>query len=163
MAEQPIATAQPVAAGELQAATEVPVFKAATVAQQPEPERKIVSFDRTAREEATVQREEPITPLNTRPSRFDKILSQEYDGQISLVVPDAERVEKQITGQLSIDDIMAEWEQMKKTNEQKRMEDVRRHILAQTGSLFDNFDEATKNGLLEERSGKRRKSRESRR
>ena len=150
VAEQPIATAQPVAAGELQAATEVPVFKAATVAQQPEPERKIVSFDRTAREEATVQREEPITPLNTRPSRFDKILSQEYDGQISLVVPDAERVEKQITGQLSIDDIMAEWEQMKKTNEQKRMEDVRRHILAQTGSLFDNFDEATKNGLLEE-------------
>lgn len=150
VAEQPIATAQPVAAGELQAATEVPVFKAATVAPQPEPERKIVSFDRTAREEATVQREEPITPLNTRPSRFDKILSQEYDGQISLVVPDAERVEKQITGQLSIDDIMAEWEQMKKTNEQKRMEDVRRHILAQTGSLFDNFDEATKNGLLEE-------------
>lgn len=150
VAEQPIATAQPVAAGELQAATEVPVFKEATVAQQPEPERKIVSFDRTAREEATVQREEPITPLNTRPSRFDKILSQEYDGQISLVVPDAERVEKQITGQLSIDDIMAEWEQMKKTNEQKRMEDVRRHILAQTGSLFDNFDEATKNGLLEE-------------
>lgn len=150
VAEQPIATAQPVAAGELQAATEVPVFKAATVDQQPKPERKIVSFDRTAREEATVQREEPITPLNTRPSRFDKILSQEYDGQISLVVPDAERVEKQITGQLSIDDIMAEWEQMKKTNEQKRMEDVRRHILAQTGSLFDNFDEATKNGLLEE-------------
>lgn len=146
---KPVA-AQPVAAGEPQAATEVPAFKAATVAQQPEPERKIVSFDRTAREEATVQREEPITPLNTRPSRFDKILSQEYDGQISLVVPDVERVEKQITGQLSIDDIMAEWEQMKKTNEQKRMEDVRRHILAQTGSLFDNFDEATKNGLLEE-------------
>lgn len=166
---EPVA-AQPVAAGEPQAATEIPVSEAApivheeevqeitgapvsetaTVAPQPEPERKIVSFDRTAREEATVQREEPITPLNTRPSRFDKILSQEYDGQISLVVPDAERVEKQITGQLSIDDIMAEWEQMKKTNEQKRMEDVRRHILAQTGSLFDNFDEATKNGLLEE-------------
>lgn len=30
------------------------------------------------------------------------------------------------------------------------MEDVRQHILAQTGSLFANFDEATKNGLLEE-------------
>ena len=169
---EPIVTAQPVVAGEPQAATGVPISKVAPVVQeevqeitatpvsetvpvaQPvaakEPERKIVSFDRTAREEATVQREEPITPLNTRPSRFDKILSQEYDGQISLVVPDAERVEKQITGQLSIDDIMAEWEQMKKTNEQKRMEDVRRHILAQTGSLFDNFDEATKNGLLEE-------------
>lgn len=85
-----------------------------------------------------------------KPSAYDNILSQEYDGQISLVVPDAERVEKQITGQLSIDDIMAEWEEMKKSNEQKRMEDVRQHILAQTGSLFANFDEATKNGLLEE-------------
>ncbi|RKI78659.1 hypothetical protein D7V83_16720 [bacterium 0.1xD8-71] len=91
-----------------------------------------------------------LTPLNAKPTEYDKILSQEYDGQISLVVPEAEKVEKQITGQLSIDDIMAEWEQVKKTNEEKRMEDVRQHIMAQTGRLFANFDEATKNGLLEE-------------
>ncbi len=81
---------------------------------------------------------------------MDKYLAQDYDGQIRLVVPETEKVEKQITGQLSIDDIMAEWEQTKKTNEEKRMEEVRQHILAQTGSLFANFDEATKNGLLEE-------------
>ncbi len=85
-----------------------------------------------------------------KPSEYDKFLAQEYDGQISFVLPDAEKVEKQITGQLSIDDIMAEWEQMKQDNKEKRMEDVRQHILAQTGSLFANFDEATKNGLLEE-------------
>lgn len=91
-----------------------------------------------------------LTPLNAKPTEYDKILSQEYDGQISLVVPEAEKIEKQITGQLSIDDIMAEWEQKKKTNEEKRMEDVRQHIMAQTGRLFANFDEATKNGLLEE-------------
>ncbi len=88
--------------------------------------------------------------MASRPTEYDKFLSQEYDGQISFVVPDAGQVEKQITGQLSIDDIMAEWEQMKKDNEEKRMEDVRQHILAQTGSLFASFDEATKNGLLEE-------------
>ncbi len=91
-----------------------------------------------------------LTPLNTKPSKYDNILSQEYDGQISLVMPEAERIEKQITGQLSIEDIMAEWEEMKKTNEQKRMEDVRQRILEHTGDLFANFDEATKNGLLEE-------------
>ena len=91
-----------------------------------------------------------LTPLNTKPTEYDKMLSQEYDGQISLVIPEAEKMEKQITGQLSIDDIMAEWEQVKKTNEEKRMEDVRQHIMAQTGRLFANFDEATKNGLLEE-------------
>ncbi len=86
----------------------------------------------------------------SKPTEYDKYLAQEYDGQISFVLPDAEKVEKQITGQLSIDDIMAEWEQLKKDNQEKRMEDVRQHIMAQTGSLFANFDEATKNGLLEE-------------
>lgn len=86
----------------------------------------------------------------SRPTEYDKYLAQEYDGQISFVLPDAEKVEKQITGQLSIDDIMAEWEQLKKNNQEKRMEDVRQHIMAQTGSLFASFDEATKNGLLEE-------------
>ncbi|MCM1121136.1 MAG: hypothetical protein NC416_00995 [Eubacterium sp.] len=91
-----------------------------------------------------------LTPLNTKPSKFDNILSQEYDGQISLVVPETERVEKQITGQLSIEDIMAEWEEVKKSNEQKRMEEVKQRILAHTGNLFADFDEATKNGLLEE-------------
>ena len=98
--------------------------------------------------QAKALREQALAP--PKPTEYDKFLSQEYDGQISLVVPEAEQVEKQITGQLSIDDIMAEWEQMKKDNEQKRMEDVRQHILAQTGSLFASFDEATKNGLLEE-------------
>lgn len=86
----------------------------------------------------------------SKSTEYDKYLAQEYDGQISFVLPDAEQVEKQITGQLSIDDIMAEWEQMKKDNQEKRMEDVRQHIMAQTGSLFASFDEATKNGLLEE-------------
>ena len=91
-----------------------------------------------------------LTPLNTKPSRYDDMLSQEYDGQISLVMPEAERIEKQITGQLSIEDIMAEWEEMKKSNEQRRMEKVKQRILDHTGNLFADFDEATKNGLLEE-------------
>ena len=85
-----------------------------------------------------------------RPSRYDNVLAQEYDGQISLVVPDEKKVEKQITGQLSIEDVMAEWERMKKSNEQKRMEAVRQKILSDTGGLFAEFDEATKSGLLEQ-------------
>ena len=88
--------------------------------------------------------------FEARPYRYEDVLSQEYDGQIRLVVPDVKKVEKQITGQLSIEDIMAEWEQMKKSNEQKRMEDVRKRILNQTDGLFADFDEATKSGLLEQ-------------
>ena len=91
-----------------------------------------------------------LTPLNTLSSGFDDVLNQESDGQISLVMPDSEAIEKQITGQLSIDDIMSEWEQMKQDNEKKRMNEVRQRILQNTGNLFDDFDEETKNGLLEQ-------------
>ena len=91
-----------------------------------------------------------LTPLNTSSSGFDDVLNQESDGQISLVMPDAEAIEKQITGQLSIDDIMSEWEQMKQDNEKKRMNEVRQRILQNTGNLFDDFDDDTKNGLLEQ-------------
>ena len=85
-----------------------------------------------------------------KPSGYDNILSQEYDGQISLVVPEEAKIEKQITGQLSIDDVMAEWERMKKENEQKMLAEIRERVHKQTDSLFADFDEATKTGLLEE-------------
>ena len=83
-------------------------------------------------------------------SGYDDMLSQEYDGQISLVVPEEEQVEKQITGQLSIEDVMTEWEKMKKENEKKRLEEIRSRVRKQTDNLFADFDESTKSGLLEE-------------
>lgn len=85
-----------------------------------------------------------------KPSNYDNILSQEYDGQISLVVPEQEKVEKQITGQLSIQDILNEWEKVKKENERKRMEEIKERVHKQTDMLFADFDESTKSGLLEE-------------
>lgn len=103
-----------------------------------------------AREDTAAFDAQKILEQMMKPSKYDNLLSQEYDGQISLVVPETERVEKQITGQLSIEDIMAEWEEMKKTTKQKQMEEVRQRILAHTGNIFADFDEATKNGLLEE-------------
>lgn len=83
-------------------------------------------------------------------SGYDDMLSQEYDGQISLVVPEEEQIEKQITGQLSIEDVMTEWEKMKKENEKKRLEEIRSRVRKQTDNLFADFDESTKSGLLEE-------------
>lgn len=85
-----------------------------------------------------------------KPSGFEQMLSQEYDGQISLVVPSSEKVEKQITGQMNIADIMAEWERTKRANEEKRREDVRKRVQRHTGNMFSEFDEATKSGLLEQ-------------
>ena len=66
------------------------------------------------------------------------------------MVPEQDKVEKQITGQLSIEDIMAEWEKMKQDNERKRMEDIRKRVQQQTDTLFADFDESTRSGLLEE-------------
>ncbi|MCH5275590.1 MAG: hypothetical protein J1E65_07095 [Lachnospiraceae bacterium] len=90
-----------------------------------------------------------------KPSKFDNMLGMEYDGQLSMVVPDSEQVEKQITGQLQLEDVLLEWEKMKKDNEQKRMEAVRQHVLEQTGAMFTEFDAAARDGLLEqlEKSG----------
>lgn len=85
-----------------------------------------------------------------KPSKFDNMLGMEYDGQLSMVVPDSEQVEKQITGQLQLEDVLLEWEKIKKDNEQKRMEAVRQHVLEQTGSMFTEFDAAARDGLLEQ-------------
>ncbi len=92
----------------------------------------------------------PHLMKTVKPSGFEQMLSQEYDGQISLVVPSRDSVEKQITGQLNITDIMAEWERMKRENEEKRKEDVRKRVQQHTGNMFSEFDEATKTGLLEQ-------------
>ena len=83
------------------------------------------------------------------PQEIAKVLSMEGDGQISLVIPEREPVEKQITGQISIDDIILEWERLKKENEAKRKEEVRQHVLQQTGPMFTEFEAAVRDGLLE--------------
>lgn len=82
-------------------------------------------------------------------SRYDNILAMENDGQISLVVPEESRVEKQITGQLSIEEVLQEWERMKRANDRKSMDDLKQRVLQQTGEMFTAFDKSTKSGILE--------------
>jgi tetratricopeptide (TPR) repeat protein len=83
------------------------------------------------------------------PKEMAEVLSQESDGQISLVVPESITVEKQITGQMNIEDILAEWERMKRENAEKGEEEVRRHVLEQTGDMFTEFEASVRDGLLE--------------
>lgn len=85
----------------------------------------------------------------TQKSGFDDMLSQEADGQISLVVPEKEKVEKQITGQMSIQDILQEWEQMKKDKEAQLKDNVQKSVLDRTGEIFAEF-EASKDDLIKE-------------
>lgn len=83
------------------------------------------------------------------PKQFRRILGMDYDGQISMVMPESEQLEKQITGQISLEDVLLEWEKMKKDSEQKRMEAVRQRVMQQTGTMFSDFEAATRDGLLE--------------
>ena len=91
---------------------------------------------------------EATTPVEP-PKELANVLAQESDGQISLVMPEAESIEKQITGQMNIEDILAEWERKKKENLEKREEEVRQHVLQQTGAMFTEFEQAVRDGLLE--------------
>ena len=93
----------------------------------------------------------PVTPAAPvePPKELADVLAQESDGQISLVMPEAESIEKQITGQMNIEDILAEWERKKKENLEKREEEVRQHVLQQTGAMFTEFEQAVRDGLLE--------------
>lgn len=95
---------------------------------------------------SNTQRTAPVTG-NT--GAYERLLAQEMDGQISLANLQEEKVvEKQITGQLNIQDIIADWEKMKKEREQKMQEEVRQKVLQQTGQIFTQFDVDSKTGIL---------------
>lgn len=127
---------------ELSAETEQQAEPTGNTVRSAEPE------DHTA---AVVMEQLRIQNLGIEPPKeMASVLSMESDGQISLVVPESEKVEKQITGQMSIQDILAEWERMKKENEEKRKEDIHQRVLQQTGPLFTAFEESIRDGLLEQ-------------
>ena len=80
---------------------------------------------------------------------LEEIMSMEDNGQISLVMPKPEPViEKQITGQLDIEEIMTEWDNLLLRKEEEHRESIRESIMRKTGKLFDDYEEAKKNSLL---------------
>ena len=142
-AEEPEATEQPTATPE-------EVIVSAGEPEEPVPATE--ETDETARtvmNELRMESEEQVLKAQP-PKELAGVLSQESDGQIRLVVPESEAVEKQITGQMSIEDILTEWEKLKKVNEAKRQEEVRQHVLEQTGTMFTEFEAAVRDGLLEQ-------------
>lgn len=90
-----------------------------------------------------------MAPVTGNTGAYERLFAQEMDGQISLAnLPQEKVVEKQITGQLNIEDILADWEKLKKEREQKMQEDVRQNVLQQTGQIFTQFDVDSKTGIL---------------
>ncbi len=146
-AEEEIYT-EDIPTGETDAAEEVaPAEKEPFSAVSPKEETPSETEDRTA---AMVMEQLRMQTLGIEPPKeMAEVLSMESDGQISLVVPETEKVEKQITGQMRIEDILAEWERMKRDNEEKRREAIHQKVLRQTGPMFTAFEESIRDGLLE--------------
>ena len=55
-----------------------------------------------------------------------------------------------MTGQMNINDVLSEWENIKLDNAKKHQEEIKQRILSQTGKIFANFDDSLKSGILGE-------------
>ncbi len=127
----------------------VPELSEAEVEPAAEPKAPVETQSKPENPALEIHEMHEVTAPVEPPKELANVLAQESDGQISLVMPEAESIEKQITGQMNIEDILAEWERKKKENLEKREEEVRQHVLQQTGAMFTEFEQAVRDGLLE--------------
>ena len=127
----------------------VPELSEAEVEPEAEPKAPVETESKLENSVEEIHEMHEVTVPVEPPKELANVLAQESDGQISLVMPEAESIEKQITGQINIEDILAEWERKKKENLEKREEEVRQHVLQQTGAMFTEFEQAVRDGLLE--------------
>ena len=95
------------------------------------------------------EKEEERTRAAQPPKELARQLSQESGGQLRLVVPGEEAVEKQITGQLSIEDVLKEWDRLQKEREAHQRAQVEKLVQEHTGSLFADFEREKLDDLLE--------------
>lgn len=150
--EEPVAPAaeqtiveEPLAAPVVeQPAEATPVVPAATAEEQ--------SVEETPAAEPEIHAAEDVTPVAAEQPSTEPV--QETAPQTATVTAqpdDSEEspVEKQITGQLSFNDIMAGWEETKKAAEERRLEEMRKKVMAQTGPLLQDYEEPAAEGLLD--------------
>lgn len=77
---------------------------------------------------------------------FQEMLGEDYDGQMRMVVPEKSALEAQITGQMSIQDILEEWEKTKRAAEkalqeaeQQKLGSAKAKALAEAGDIMERL------------------------
>lgn len=80
---------------------------------------------------------------------FNEYLAEENDGQISLLVPESKEVEQQVDGQMTIEDVMEEWEKTRRAAEaalqeaeQQKLESAKNIALKEASQIMDRLEEA---------------------
>ena len=77
---------------------------------------------------------------------FKEMLGEDSDGQMSLMTDDRAQVERQITGQITIEEVLEEWEKTKRAAEaaleeanQRKLESAKARALQQAGNIMDRL------------------------
>lgn len=98
---------------------------------------------------------EPVLPLEYETDEeidgslnlnFQEILEEEFDGQFSLSLPGGGAYEPQVRGQMTIEDVLTEWEKTKRAAEaamedaqQRKLESAKVRALQETGDMMDRL------------------------
>lgn len=77
---------------------------------------------------------------------FKEMLGEDSDGQMSLMTDDRAQVERQITGQITIEEVLEDWEKTKRAAEaaleeanQRKLESAKARALQQAGNIMDRL------------------------
>lgn len=79
---------------------------------------------------------------------FQELLKEDFDGQISMVMSEKAKLEQQITGQMTIADVLEEWEKTKhaaeialQEAEQRKLESAKARALQEAGDIMDRLND----------------------
>lgn len=85
---------------------------------------------------------------DTLKMNFQEMLGEESDGQISMVVNEKTQLEHQITGQMSIQDVLDEWEKTKraaeaalKAAENQKLDAAKARALQEAGDIMERLND----------------------
>lgn len=102
-------------------------------------------------EEEAIEREKIETDEEIDGSlkiNFQEMIGEDCDGQMSFMVDDKSMVERQITGQMSIEDVLEEWERTKRAAEtalqeaeQRRLESAKARALQEAENIMDRLND----------------------
>ena len=80
----------------------------------------------------------------------EESVAETQDEQSDLILQEAVQDEKQITGQMDIEDVLEEWEKIRLQCEEKGKADLNEKIKMQAGNLFTEFETKVSDSILEE-------------
>ena len=66
---------------------------------------------------------------------YDSVLAQETSGQLAMVMEEEPQEEMQTEGQLNLEQIMSEWEKIRRNSEQQRLAEARRRVMERSDAV----------------------------